>query len=74
MGNDIVSHIPSSYLHYKCYPQGESEKLNRDQLNKLRNEIFIYGKHPAEFKSVSQIAQGGYRLNTQRPIQDRTKA
>ena len=73
LGNDKVSHIPSSHLHYKYYPQGESGKLNRDQLNKLRNENFIYGKHPTEFKSVSQIAHGGYGLIGQRPIQDRIK-
>jgi hypothetical protein len=65
--------MPSSHMHYKYYPQGDSGKLNRDQLNELRKEHFIFGKQPTQFKSVSQIAHGGYGLNAQRPIQDRTK-
>ena len=72
-GNDKVSQQPSSHMHYKYYPQGDAGKLNRDQLNELRKEHFIFGKHPTQFKTVSQIAHNGYGLNAQRPIQDRTK-
>jgi hypothetical protein len=60
-------------MHYKYYPQGESGKLNRDQLNQLRKEHFIFGKHPPQFKSVTQMAHGDKGINTVDAIGNRQK-
>ena len=45
-------------MHYKYYPEGNSGKLNREQLNELRKEHFIYGKHPPQFQTVNQTTYG----------------
>lgn len=58
-------------MHYKYYPQGESGKLNREQLNQLRAEHFILGKHPSQFRSVSHTAHGSMDINASKPIGNR---
>lgn len=55
-GDDNINHISSSHMHYKYYPSGQSGKLNREQLNELRKEHFILGKHPSQYKSVTHMA------------------
>lgn len=70
-GDDKSTKISSSHMHYKYYPQGETSKLNREQLNELRKEHFILGKHPAQFKSVNQIAYGDKGMAFVPPVSNR---
>ena len=72
-GTDKVSQIPSSHMHYKYYGWGETGKLNREQLNELRKEHFILGKHPNQFESVSHSVHGDFGFNMENPIGDRWK-
>jgi hypothetical protein len=58
-------------MHYKYYPQGDSGKLNRDQLNELRKEHFIYGKHPPQFTTVNQTTYGDKGMLSNAPSGNR---
>lgn len=60
-------------MHFKYYPQGESGKLNRDQLNELRKEHFIYGKHPPQFQTVNQSTYGDKGMLHSAPSGNRQK-
>lgn len=67
-GDNKANMISSSHMHYKHYPGSSSGKLNRDQLNELRKEHFIFGKHPNNFRSVNQITYGDNGMNMSQPI------
>lgn len=54
-------------MHYKAYP-AELSRLNRGQLNELRKEHFILGKHPFDFQSVSHLAYGDKGMNMMAPV------
>lgn len=69
-GNDKAAKIPSSHMHYKYYPH-EQSKLNREQLNELRKEHFILGKHPSHFQSVTHLAHGDKGMNVSAPVGNR---
>lgn len=71
LGDDKANKISSSHMHYKYYPQGQSGKLNRDQLNQLRKEHFIFGKHPHQFKSVNQLTYGDKGMAAVDPVSNR---
>jgi hypothetical protein len=58
-------------MHHKYYNQGGTGKLNREQLNELRKEHFILGKHPSQFKSVNQLTYGDKGINTSDAIGNR---
>ena len=57
-GDEKANNISSSHMHYKYYPDLESTKLNRQQLNELRKEHFIFGKQQPRFQSVSHLSHG----------------
>ena len=67
-GDDRPNKISSTHMQFKNYPNGNSGKLNREQLNELRKEHFIFGKHPNNFQSVSHIAHGDKGMNMLQPI------
>jgi len=70
-GNDRGNMVSSSHMHYKNYPHGESGKLNRQQLNELRKEHFILGKHPNHFRTENQIKYGDNGINMVAPVGNR---
>ena len=70
-GDDKSNKISSSHMHFKYYPQGETSQLNREQLNQLRKEHFILGKHPSVFRTVNQATYGDHGMNAVAPVGNR---